>query len=173
VLIESAAGLLALPSLVAAPRVVRVQLGEADLIAALRMSPGPDRSELLPIRLSLVVHSAAGGLEPPIGPVHTGLSDLDELTRSTSALARLGFFGRAAVHPAQVKVINDVFTPNGQQIAAASDLLARFAAAAEADLGVVLAADGSLIDEAVVRSARATLAIAGVASNGADGHGSR
>jgi citrate lyase subunit beta/citryl-CoA lyase len=164
-LIETAAGLLALPALVAAPRVVRLQVGEADLVAALGMSPGPGQAELLPIRLAVVVHSSAAGIEAPVGPVHTGLGDIDGLRQSTQALARLGFVGRAAVHPAQLPVINEVFTPTEEQVAAASDLLARFDAAAGGDRGVALAADGSLIDEAVVRSARATLARS--AANGA------
>jgi citrate lyase subunit beta/citryl-CoA lyase len=162
-LVETAAGILALPALAAAPRVVRLQIGEADLVASLGMTPGPDDAELLPLRLALVVASAAAGLEPPVGPVHTRLGDLDELRRSTEALRRLGFAGRAAFHPAQVAVINEVFTPTAGQEAAARDLIDRLDRAVGEGRGVATAADGSLIDEAVVRPARAVVAQAELA----------
>jgi citrate lyase subunit beta/citryl-CoA lyase len=169
-LVETATGLLALAALAACPRIVRFQLGEADLVAALGMSPGPDRAELLPLRLALVVHSVAAGLDAPVGPVHTGLADLGELDRSTRALARLGFVGRAAVHPAQIPVINAVFTPTTQEVASAAAVVARFDEAAEGARGVVVAADGSLVDEAVVRSARSTLTRARSLSRRSDPH---
>jgi citrate lyase subunit beta/citryl-CoA lyase len=162
-LVETAVGILALPALAAAPRVVRLQIGEADLVASLGMTPGPDDAELLPLRLALVVASAAAGLEPPVGPVHTRLDDLEELRSSTEALRRLGFAGRAAIHPAQVAVINEVFTPTAGQEATARDLIDRLDRAVGEGRGVATAADGSLIDEAVVRPARTVVARAELA----------
>lgn len=150
-LVESARGFAALPALAAVSRVTRLQLGEVDLAASLGMHPGIDESELLPLRVQLVVVAAAAGLDPPVGPVYTRLGDTDGLRRSTEALRRLGFAGRAAVHPAQVPVINEVFTPDE---AAAAEFAAAAADAARRGQAVWVAPDGSMVDRAVLRSRR-------------------
>ncbi len=154
-LLESASAILGAPELAAAPRVERLQVGEADLRADLGVTPGPDELELLHVRSAVVVASAAAGISPPIGPVSTEFRDLDAFRASTEALARLGFVGRACIHPAQVAVANEVFTPTAEQVAEAQDLLARFEAAGS---GIALDARGRMIDEAVARQARLVLA---------------
>ena len=90
------------------------------------MTPGDDGVELLYARSKLVVASAAAGIDAPTGPVFTDLRDLDGLRHSTEALIRLGFGSRPAIHPAQVQVINDVFTPTAQQLADARELIEAF-----------------------------------------------
>jgi citrate lyase subunit beta / citryl-CoA lyase len=158
-LIESAAGVLAMAALAAAPRVRRLQAGEADLSAELGMEPGPDRAEFAPLRWTLVLTSAAAGLDAPVGPVETRLGDLAGLRASTQALRRQGFGGRAAVHPAQVPVINDVFTPSAAELEQAAMVVERFDAAAASGAGAAVTDDGRMIDEAVVRGARRVLAL--------------
>jgi citrate lyase subunit beta / citryl-CoA lyase len=156
-LIETPRGVVAQRELAAGPRVARLQLGEADLAAALGMRPGPDRAELLSLRVGLVVDSAAAGLEPPVGPVHTQLSDPEGLRRSSEALRRLGYGGRAAIHPAQVALINAAFTPTSQEQEEAARIVAEFDERARSGQAVSVNGDGDFLDEAVVRSARALL----------------
>lgn len=157
-LVETAAGVLAAAAIARAPRVVRLALGEADLGAELGIEPGA--AELAPVRMQVVLASAAAGIEPPIGPVSTDFRDLQALRDSTEALRRMGFGGRAAIHPAQVGVINEVFTPAAGEVEAARRLLARFESAGG---GVCVDEDGRMVDEAIVRAARRTLALAGEA----------
>jgi citrate lyase subunit beta/citryl-CoA lyase len=154
-LLETGAAILRAAEIAAAPRVHRLQVGEADLRADLGVTLGPDERELLWVRSQVVVVSAAAGIAPPIAPVSTDFIDLDALRASTEALARLGFVGRACIHPAQVAVVNEVFTPGVEEIATAQDLLDALAAAGS---GVALDARGRMIDEAVARQARAVLA---------------
>lgn len=153
-LIESARGLVVAEQVAAASRVVRLGLGEADLVGELGLQPGPDREELWPLRSRIVVASAAAGILPPVGPVETAIRDADRLVRTTALLVRQGFRARTAIHPDQVAVINEAFTPSAEQLAAARDVLDRLAAAQEQSAGVALTADGRFIDEAVARSAR-------------------
>ncbi|MFC4852187.1 HpcH/HpaI aldolase/citrate lyase family protein [Actinophytocola glycyrrhizae] len=153
-LVETARGLRDLHAVAETPRVVRLGLGEADLAGELNLRPGPDREELWPIRSAVVVASAAAGLMPPVGPVHTEVRDLSDLARTTERLLRQGFRARTAITPAQLGVINEVFTPSREEVERARATVALLSA----DSGVAVDADGRMVDEAVVRSARAVLA---------------
>lgn len=157
-LLESAVGLQRVAEVAAAPRVLRLGLGEADLTADLGLIPDEDRAMLAPLRLQVVVASAAAGIDRPVGPTSTAFRDLDAFARSGEELRRLGFRGRTAIHPSQVAVIHEVFTPKPDEVAAARDVLARFEAAGG---GGSTAADGKFIDAAVVRNAREVLDLAG------------
>lgn len=157
-LIESAAAVQRASQLAAGPRVRRLQLGEADLRADLGVTLGPGELELLHVRSAIVLASAAAGIAPPIGPVSTDFRDLEALRESTQALARLGFVGRACIHPAQLDVVHEVFTPTPDEIAAARELLAAFETAREAGSAIALDARGRMVDEAVARQARLVLA---------------
>ncbi|MFI0369230.1 HpcH/HpaI aldolase/citrate lyase family protein [Actinomadura sp. 1N219] len=153
--LESATAVLGAPEIAQAARVVRLQLGEADLCADIGVDPGADERELLWPRSQIVLASAAAGIDPPLGPVSTDFRDLDRLAESTRALRRLGFQGRACIHPAQLPVVNEVFTPSPDELAQARALVARFEAAGS---GVVVDESGRMVDEAVIRRARRTLA---------------
>ncbi len=157
-LLESAAAVLAAPDLARGPRVRRLQLGEADLRADVGLLPGDAELELLYVRSHVVLVSAACGLEPPVGPVSTDFRDLERFRGSTLALLRLGFVGRSCIHPAQVTVANEVFTPAPDEVDRARALVARFEQAVAAGDGVLLDDAGRMVDEAVVRQARRLLA---------------
>jgi citrate lyase subunit beta/citryl-CoA lyase len=159
-LIETATGLLEVGRIARMPRVSHLSLGEYDLAADLGMEPGPDRSELDPVRVWMVVASAAADLPPPVAPASIEFRDLEVLRASTHALRRLGFGGRTAIHPAQVPVINDVFTPSDDEVKEARALVERFEAAAAAGSGVITDEKGRMVDRAVVRAARRTLEFA-------------
>lgn len=160
-LLESAAAVLDARAIASAsPRVVRLQVGEADLRADIGVTLGPDERELLHVRSSIVLASAAAGIEPPVGPVSTNFRDLDALRESTQALARLGYRGRACIHPAQAAVVNEVFTPSEDELNAARSLVDRYDAALAAGEGVFTDEQGRMVDLAVIRQARRTLALA-------------
>lgn len=152
--VESARGLRHLDDIASAPRVTLLGLGEADLVADLGLDPGPDGLELLPARFAVVAASAAARLDPPVGPATVDYRDLDKLRSGTTALRRLGFAGRTAIHPAQLETINAVFTPTPEQVDAAERTIAAFAAGGG---GAVGSAEGPMIDAAVARSARRVL----------------
>lgn len=159
-LLESAAAVLAAPAIAAAPRVRRLQVGEADLAAELGVVPGDDERELLWVRSSVVLASAAARVDPPVGPVSTDFRDLGRLRASTEALRRLGYAARACIHPAQVPVVNAVFTPSPAEVDRARELVARFDAAGG---GALVGPDGRMVDEAVVRRSRRLLDLAAAA----------
>ena len=149
-LIESARGVLDMRAIAEGPRVERLAAGEADLTSELGMAPDNEEG-LLPLRVQLVVTSTAAGIGAPVGPVATDFRDLDALGMSTVQLARLGFRSRAAIHPAQVSVINEALTPSEDEVRRARSVLDRLSAAGGA---ATTDDDGRLIDQAVVNGAR-------------------
>lgn len=152
-LIESGLGVANLVEIARGPRVTTLHLGEVDLAADLGLEPGDDEIELLFARSQAVVACRAAGIESPVAPVSTEFRDLAAFATSTRALRRLGFVGRACIHPLQVAVVHDVFTPTAEQAAKAADILRRL----DGGTGVAVDADGRMIDEAVARQARRIL----------------
>ncbi len=157
-LIESALGLeLAFEIARAHERVVGMSLGEADLAADLGVR---DEAGLLYARSRLVVATRATGLPGPVQSVYTNVRDEEGLRRSTEEGKNQGFVGRSAIHPNQLSTINEVFTPTEREVAEAEELLARLEESAGSGTSAFALEDGRFIDEAVVGSARLTLALA-------------
>lgn len=154
-LIESALGLeLALEIARSHERVAGISLGEADLAADLGVR---DEAGLLYARSRIVSASRAAGLPGPVQSVYTNVKDLDGLRRSTEEGKNMGFVGRSAIHPSQVPIINEVFTPTEEEVAEAQELLERLEGKAESGTGAFVLEDGRFVDRAVVESARRTL----------------
>ncbi len=158
-LLETARGILDACHIAEAPRVRRLAIGEADLSAELgiELTPGDER-EMLSVRSAVVLASAAAGIEPPVGPVSTDFRDLDALRVSTERLRRMGFRGRSCIHPAQIDIVNNVFTPTAEQVEKAERLVLLYDEALAAGTGVIADDGGKMIDEAVVRTARRIVA---------------
>ena len=157
-LIESALGLeFAFEIARAHEKVVGMSLGEADLAADLGVRGDPG---LLYARSRLVAATRAAGLPGPVQSVYTNVRDAEGLRRSTMEGKNMGFVGRSAIHPAQIEVINEVFTPTEEEVAEAKDLLARLEESTGTGTGAFALEDGRFVDEAVVSSARLTLALA-------------
>ncbi|MFP5326738.1 MAG: HpcH/HpaI aldolase/citrate lyase family protein [Acidimicrobiia bacterium] len=154
-LVETAEAVVRAVELARSEAVVALAMGEVDLVAELGIEQRGTDDPLWPIRSQVVVACAAVGLQPPIGPVSVDFSDMEALRRSTQALRGAGFFSRQAIHPAQVPVINEVMTPSEDDMARAARVLELFERAAG---GVCVDDDGRMVDEAVIRSARRTVA---------------
>jgi citrate lyase subunit beta/citryl-CoA lyase len=153
--VETADGVLRARAIASASHVVHLALGEADLCAELGIEPSSDARELWSVRMQIVLASAAAGVEPPVGPVSPDFTDLEALRTSTEALRRMGFEGRSAIHPSQIGVINDVFTPSPDAVERARRVIERFDAAGG---GACVDDNGRMIDVAVVRASRRVLA---------------
>lgn len=155
--VESARGLARAGELGAAPRVRGFAYGAADFSADIGADPGPDELETLHARSQLVLQSRLGGLDPPIASVYTRLDDEDGLRQTTLAARRLGFFGRSLIHPRQIAVVHDVFTPSAEEVARARATLRAFE---QQGGGATATADGRFLDAAVVRRLRDVIALA-------------
>jgi citrate lyase subunit beta/citryl-CoA lyase len=94
----------------------------------------------------------------PIETVYPNFKDLDGLAAYAGRARRDGFTGMMAIHPAQVPIINDAFTPSEAEVAHARDVVAAF----EANPGAgALSLDGRMIDRPHLVQAQRILAAAG------------
>ncbi len=169
-LIESGLGLRRADEIADAPRVRALQLGEIDLAADLGLPYRPHPEDLAPIRLRIVIASAAAGLQQPVGAVSPQFRDIPTFRSDTKRLRQAGFLGRAAIHPSQIPVIHDVFAVSAEELAAAKAAVSRYDAALAAGEGASTDQEGVMVDEATVRSSRRLIALAqacGVAEGGA------
>jgi citrate lyase subunit beta/citryl-CoA lyase len=102
----------------------------------------------------MCLYSAAAAKVPAIETIHVDFRNLDALRRDTELARRDGFTGRLAIHPAQVPVINEVFTPSAAQIEKAKEVVAAFAA--QPGAGAV-GIDGKMYDRPHLARAKALL----------------
>jgi citrate lyase subunit beta/citryl-CoA lyase len=157
-LIESALGVeLGYHLARAHPRVATIALGEADLRADLGIA---DESGLAWARSRIVNAAAAAGLPPPPMSVYPNHRDLDGLAKSCQLGRGLGFRGRTAIHPAQLPVIRRSFSPTDDEVRRARTLLAAAERGRRSGHGAVALPDGTFVDAAVVRRARAVVDLA-------------
>ena len=104
----------------------------------------------------------AYGLRPIDGPF-TNYGDPEAFRASATRARALGFEGKWAIHPSQVAIANEVFSPTPAQIAWATNMLERMASEAAKGSGAI-GLDGVLIDRAHVKLAEKILARAKAAS---------
>lgn len=92
--------------------------------------------------------------------VTIAIRDLDACRRDAQMAARMGFDGKWAIHPTQVPVINEAFTPTSDEIERAQRIVSAYErAGVEQGLGAI-AIDDTMIDAAQLRVDRKTLALA-------------
>jgi citrate lyase beta subunit len=156
-IVETALGLRQAFETARLPRVAALVLGAVDLGAELGLEPRADGLEVLYARSQLVVDSAAAGIGSPFDLVHLDIRD-DEGLEAEARLARsLGFRGKACIHPAQIEIVNRVFSPTEEEQEHARRVIEAYEHALADGRGVV-ALDGEMIDLPVVERARRVLA---------------
>ncbi|HWI33957.1 MAG TPA: CoA ester lyase [Lapillicoccus sp.] len=154
-LLETARGLMRASELASAHTQVRgLGLGEADLAADLMVRSD---SGLEWARGAVVAACRAAGLPSPVQSVWTDVSDIDGLRASCQAGLARGFFGRSVVHPSQIEVVHEVYTPSAHEVADARAVLATGAEARARGEVAALDDQGRFVDPAVEARARVVL----------------
>lgn len=152
--IETAAGLAAVESIaIATPNVAVLFFGAVDLSAELGCVIEWDA--LLYARSRVVAAAALARIDAMDTPF-MDVADASQLEDEAHAAARLGFTGKAAIHPTQVPIIQSAFSPSQDAVAWAT----RIVAAYEANDGGVLLVDGKLVERPVITSAQRILTVA-------------
>jgi len=144
-------------------RLAGLTWGGEDLAAAIGASRNKNASgnwtDPFVLARNLCLFGAVAADVQPIDTVYTDFRDQDGLRREADAAARDGFTGKLAIHPAQIPVINEAFTPSPEAIEEARRVVAAFGAAGDAG---VVGLDGKMLDRPHLTAAERTLARAGL-----------
>ena len=159
-LLETARAILHARDIVTAgPEIPAVLFGAEDLTAELGIPRTVDGEELIVAR-GLVVLAAASIGADPIDAVFVEIANPDRLRQDAVRARAAGFTGKMAIHPDQVPVINDVFSPSSDEVAAARQILEAAESARTRGEGA-FRLDGRMVDAPVIRRAHRVLALAG------------
>jgi citrate lyase subunit beta/citryl-CoA lyase len=144
----------------ALPNVIALMWGAEDLVASIggtssRKPDGRYRDIARYARARVLLAAGARG-KAAIDAVHLDIDDTKRLRIEATDAAASGFAATACIHPGQVAIIRDAYRPDEKAVAWARGVLA----AAEGERGV-FTYDGRMVDEPVLRHARATLRRAG------------
>lgn len=157
-IIETARGIINLREIVmdSGPRLRGLIFGAEDFASDLGAVRTPDGWEVFYARSAVVTHASASSLEA-IDTVYVRYQNIDGLVVEAEQARYMGFSGKLAIHPGQVRPIQEVFTPSEEEIEQAKRLITEYQAAQAASIGVFVM-DGKMVDMPMVRAAERVLA---------------
>ncbi|MCP3999254.1 MAG: CoA ester lyase [bacterium] len=158
--VESALGVRNCHELAQCDRVTNLCFGNVDFLADIGARDAEDGLAAIYAHSRVVLASRVAGIRPPIAPVLTRLDDVDALRASTERFRSLGFFGRSCIHPKQLPIIHEVFTPTADDVAEAQEIVAAYERGLEDDSGSEVTKSGQFVDIAVVKRAQAVITLA-------------
>lgn len=158
-IIESAKGIEnAYEIATAASSVVALAIGLEDYTADLGVQRTKEGRESLYARMRLVVAAKAAGIQP-IDSVFSDVGDMEGLLDNVRSSKALGFEGMGCIHPRQIAVIREGFSPAPDEIDRAGRIVLAYREAREKGLGVV-SLGTKMIDPPVVARAEKTIDLA-------------
>lgn len=132
----------------AAERVEALTLGGQDLTADMGVQKTRDGAELFYARGRIVMAAKAAGLMV-FDTVWTDIDDAEGLKSEAELAARLGFTGKAAIHPAQIDAIHEAWRPDARELRRAFRIV-EAAERAEREGKGVISVDGRMVDGPIV-----------------------
>ena len=137
----------------ASKRIVALYFGGVDMAAELRV---PNEYKNLVYARSRLVHAGASVGVDVIDVPYLDLEDMDGMKKEAELVRDLGFTGKGSIHPKQINMLNEIFTPSKEEIIKAKRIVDQFN---ESDTGLVVI-DGKLIEKPVLREMQRKILIA-------------
>jgi len=158
---ETPLGVLNLPTFTQCPRVTALSWGAEDLSAAIgaRRNRDDDGNYLDVFRFCRVhtLLCATAGNVQPLDTVYVDIKNLDGLRRDCREGAWMGYTGKITIHPDQIPIVNELFTPSADEIAEARELVAAFEQA-QRDGRMAFSFRGQMVDVPHLNRARTIIA---------------
>lgn len=166
---ETPQGVLNLPTFTQCPRVAALSWGAEDLSAAIgaRRNRDDDGNYLDVFkfcRIQTLLCATAGNVQP-LDTVYVDIKNLDGLRRDCQEGAWMGYTGKITIHPDQIPIVNELFTPSPDEIAEARDLIAAFEQA-QRDGRMAFSFRGQMVDAPHLNRARTIIARAAQVDGG-------
>jgi citrate lyase subunit beta/citryl-CoA lyase len=143
------------------PRVDAISIGGQDLTADMQVIKSKEGTEIDYARRRLVMAAKAARIDC-LDTVFTDVEDEEGCRAETEYIKKLGFTGKAAIHPRQIRIIHEVFTPTENEVRKAERIVREFLRNQKLGIGV-FAVDGKMVDAPVVARAQYVLDLAGIA----------
>lgn len=159
-MIETPLGILDVGKLAAAGRDMRVtalMVGPYDIALSTGIDPGPDRAELIPWMMQVIVAAKAYGMAVLDGP-YADFRDETGFAAECAAGRRKGFDGKTLIHPSQVAAANAAYSPDPAAVTRAERIVETFARPENADKGVIQI-EGRMVERLHLKQARNLLAM--------------
>lgn len=158
-LIESAMGVLMLPHIVSAtPRLAALMFGAEDLAGDIGAIRTPAGHEIAYARSAVVTAAAAYKIDA-LDTLFIDFTNPDGLARDCQLGKEMGFCGKMAIHPKQIDIINQCFSPSPEDINHATRLIQAHDQHQAAGTGA-FAFEGKMIDMPMIRAAQKILSTA-------------
>lgn len=142
----------------ASPRNVALTIGGEDLATDLGVTRTKGGEEIFTARSMVVMAAKAAGIDA-LDTVHSEVNDIEGLIEETKLIKKMGFSGKAVIHPKQIKAIHSVFNPTEKQIRDAKKVVNAAKEAEEKGLGVITV-NGKMVDTPIIDRAQRVLAFA-------------
>ena len=137
----------------ASKRIVALYFGGVDMAAELRV---PNEYKNLIYARSKLVHAGASVGVDVIDVPYLDLDDMDGMKKESELVRDLGFTGKGSIHPKQINILNEIFTPSKEEIMKAKKIVDQFN---ESNTGLVVI-DGKLIEKPVLSEMQRKILIA-------------
>ncbi len=153
VLIETAQAVVRLKEICeVSPRLEALIFGVADFSASIgaREMKQDQHINFLYAKQAVVVYAKAYGLDA-IDCVTLDFKDMEATRRDAEWAARFGFDGKWVIHPAQIDVVNEVFTPSDDEIKKSLKIIEEYRKVEREKGAWAFAIDGEMVDAATIR----------------------
>ena len=142
----------------ASPRIIGAAFGAEDFTNDMGIERAEDESETAFARSAIAIAARAANVLALDTP-YFSFRDPDGLRRNAQAARQIGFKGKFAIHPAQIDIINETFSPSPAELEQARRVVAAFQEAERIGRGST-SLDGKVVDVPVVKRAQALLDLA-------------
>lgn len=160
VAIETALGVMNSFAIAKSPtkRLIGMAISGEDFVTSMKTTRTPEGDELYVARGMVAMAGRACGLEV-LDTVYSDVNNDEGFLKEANLIKRMGFGGKSLIHPRQVELIHNVFTPSEKEIAKAKKIVEATAEAIRENRGV-FTVDGKMVDKPIIERAQRTLELA-------------
>lgn len=145
----------------ASKRVVSISFGAEDFTRQLGVNRTAEGKELFLARSSVVMAAKMAGVDP-IDTVWANLGDEEGFIKEVKDAKNLGFAGKSCIHPSQVELANEIFSPSKEEVQAALKIMQACKDANITEKGGVILVDGKMVDGPIITKAENILKMANI-----------
>ncbi|MCL4334160.1 MAG: CoA ester lyase [Candidatus Thermoplasmatota archaeon] len=153
-ILESAKGIMNISDIAGNNKgILTLAFGAADFVRDMGFLSTPDNGAVNTVKFLIAMAARAAGLEPPHDSPYFSVDDEEGLRKEATLAKTLAYGGKHAIHPSQVKVIQDVFRVDPEDLKEARKIIEEFDRANERGIASIKV-DGKMVDYPIYHRAK-------------------